>query len=63
MAALPKPAVAPLWRDTLHALATRTRRDLLSDLKALIAVISKLGGAEAVAETARAIQDVGGWWP
>jgi len=26
-------------------------------------VIAKLGGAEAVAETFRAIQDVGRWWP
>ena len=26
-------------------------------------VIAKLGGEEAIAETFRAIQDVGRWWP
>jgi len=34
-----------------------------ADLPALAPVIAALGGAEAVAETCRAIQDVGRWWP
>ena len=38
-------------------------RDLLMDLSALVPVLAALGGAEAVAETFRAIQDVGRWWP
>jgi len=33
------------------------------DLIALVPVLTALGGAEAVAETIRAIQDVGRWWP
>ncbi|RMD64661.1 hypothetical protein D6833_04075, partial [Candidatus Parcubacteria bacterium] len=48
---------------TLAFLAQRTRRDLLSDLRALQEVILALGGEAAVAETARAIMDVGRWWP
>ena len=60
---LPFTAFYPLWRETLHYSATRSRRDLLSDLGALVSVIAALGGEEAVAETARAIQDVGRWWP
>ncbi|MFN3763285.1 MAG: hypothetical protein ACK4WK_08815, partial [Anaerolineae bacterium] len=63
LAALPRPALYPLWDETLPALAHRTRRDLLADLRALEPVIFALGGAEAVRETFRAIQDVGRWWP
>ena len=53
----------PPWDATLQLAATRTRKDLLSDLRALVPVLARLGGAEAVAETFRAIQDVGRWWP
>ena len=53
----------PLCNATLQLAATRTRRDLLSDLRALVPVLATLGGEEAVAETYRAIQDVGRWWP
>jgi len=53
----------PLWRNTLHILSQRTRKDLLSDLVALVSVILALGGQEALEETDRAIQDVGRWWP
>ena len=55
----------PLWYATLQLAATRTRKDLLIDLRALVPVLAALGGAEAVAvaETFRAIQDVGQWWP
>lgn len=50
------------WRDMLHTIASRTRKDLLSDLDALKSIIIALGGDEAVGETARAVQDVGRWW-
>ena len=63
LAALGRPTLYPLWADTLPILAGRTRKDLLLDLRALEPVIAALGGAEAVAETFRAIQDVGRWWP
>jgi len=58
-----KAALYALWRETLPVLATHTRGDLLSDLHALIPAIYALGGEEAIAETFRAIQDVGRWWP
>jgi hypothetical protein len=40
-----------------------TRADLLNNLGKLAPIIVTLGGSEAVAETYRAIQDVGRWWP
>jgi len=49
--------------ETLHSLAQRTRKDLLDDLRDLPPRIAALGGVEAVAETFRAVQDVGRWWP
>ncbi|NPA91581.1 MAG: hypothetical protein GXO55_09070, partial [Chloroflexi bacterium] len=63
LAELPLLELYPLWRETLPALARRTRKDLLADIRALHPVIHKLGGEEAIAETARAIIDVGRWWP
>ncbi len=63
LAALPRPILYPLWAETLPTLARRTRRDLLFDLRALEEVVYALGGEAAIAETFRAIQDVGRWWP
>ena len=63
LAELPRPALYPLWDETLPLLARQTRRRLLADLWALVPVIHALGGAEAIAETFRAIQDVAHWWP
>ena len=63
LAELPPATLSPLWSKTIRLLATRTRRNLLRDLIALVPLLTALGGAEAVAETACAIQDVGRWWP
>jgi HEAT repeat protein len=52
-----------LWDQTLPALANRTRADLLTDLRALLPILVRLGGAPAVAESFRAVQDVRRWWP
>jgi hypothetical protein len=60
---LPRAQALRLWRETLQLSATRSRRELLADLAALAPVITALGGAEAIAETCRAIEDVGRWWP
>jgi hypothetical protein len=60
---LPEATLSSLWTETLHDLARRTRAELLSDLSALSPVIAALGREEATAETFRAIQDVGRWWP
>ena len=63
LAALPRSTLYPTWDEMLPVLAARTRRDLLTDLRVLKLVIRALGGAKAIAETARAIQDVARWWP
>jgi hypothetical protein len=63
LAGLPIGTIYALWCETLHHLATRTRRDLLADLRDLAPAITAMGGAEAVREIIRAIQDVGRWWP
>ena len=60
---LPLGTLDLLWKETLQLAATRSRKDLLADLSSLVPVLAALGGAEAVAETCRAIQDVGRWWP
>ena len=65
LADLTPATLSPLWSRTLRHLATRTRWNLLRDLSALVPLLTAtaLGGAEATAETFRAIQDVGRWWP
>jgi hypothetical protein len=63
LAELPRPTLYRSWDGTLPLLDRRTRRDLLADLQALVPVIHALGGEAAIAETARAIQDIARWWP
>ena len=53
----------PMWDEALRRLATHSRKKLLNDLSALTPVVGALGGAEALAELAEAIDDVGQWWP
>lgn len=59
----PRPELYPLWEETVHVLAARTRQNLLTDLRVLIPVIHCLGGTEALEEMADAILDVRRWWP
>jgi len=63
LAGLPRAEQYALWRETLPVLAVRRRSDLLRDLGALKDVILALGTEKALEETARAILDVGRWWP
>lgn len=69
LAALPKSTLTRAWSELWngdifpHSLTRNTRKDLLEELFALAPVIYKIGGEEAIAETFRAIQDVGRWWP
>lgn len=63
LAELPQIQVVPLWAKTLRLSETRLRSSLLAELGALAPVIDALGGSEAIAETCRAIHDVGRWWP
>ena len=52
---LPRQHLYPLWQESLSILVTCIRNDFLADLRALSPIIAALGGAEAVAETFRAI--------
>jgi hypothetical protein len=57
-----KPDFIILWTTLLHSLSFRTRSELLSDLTALVPVITSFD-KKAIAETVQAIQDVARWWP
>jgi hypothetical protein len=59
----PIPAWEPYWRDVIEDSATRGRAVLLSDLSAIGAVISRLGGRVAMRESVKGLLDVGRWWP
>jgi hypothetical protein len=63
LAQLPRERLFHLWTDALPGLSSNTRKDLLVYLRYMEPLISALGGVEALAETLRAIQDVGHWWP
>jgi hypothetical protein len=52
-----------LWSEMLHILASRDRRNLLSDFRELTPVISRLGTDEAIVELCHAIKDIGRQWP
>lgn len=60
---LPQEQLADVWQDMLPHLGQRQRKNLLSDINTLEPIIFSLGGPECMAETSRAIQDIGRWWP
>ena len=60
---IPRDQSLQLWSEMLHGLATHSRETLLASLRSLAPLVATLGGPEAIAETFRAIQDVGRWWP
>ena len=63
LATLPFDRLQLLWTETLHGLARNRRGELCSDLAALSPILPVLGGPEGVQGLARAIVDVGRWWP
>jgi hypothetical protein len=63
LAALPPAVLRPLWRDWLRERAPGERPWLCHDLAAMTPVVAALGGPEAVMGLARAVRDVGRWWP
>jgi hypothetical protein len=63
LALLPPDVLRLLWRDWLREGAPRKRPELCRDLAAMIPVVAVLGGPEAVMGLARAVRDVGRWWP
>jgi len=63
LAALPRPTAVDLLGRILHPRTTRTRQELLWELRAVGAVIEQIGGARAVADAVTAIESIGRWWP
>lgn len=53
----------PLWTALLQSSVLEERRDFLSVLEPLAAVLLEKGGTEAMEELFRAIKDVERWWP
>lgn len=62
LAKFPHTDLHPLWVEMLHGLASRSRRDLLSDLRELTPIISSLGKVEAIAALCHVIKDIGRQW-
>jgi len=60
---LPAPLRLKACQYALRALASSDRDVLLSDLQALWPLIAAIGGQSAAVDTARALLDVGEWWP
>jgi vesicle coat complex subunit len=50
------------WKENLRLLVYHDRENLLKDISELSSVVIALGGREALAQTARAITDVGRQW-
>jgi hypothetical protein len=59
---MPQSELFPLWRDSLHRLSLRTRRDLLQDIEFFVPTLFALGGDKAIASVNCAISDVARWW-
>ena len=59
----PSGPIHQLWSHAIHRSATRSRPNLLSDLRALSPIINKLGGAEVAHEISSNIYDIGQCWP
>jgi NB-ARC domain-containing protein len=58
-----RPEAYRVWSQGLRELALGNRKQLLRDLEFLAPVTAVLGGTEALAATARGIEDIGRWWP
>jgi hypothetical protein len=63
VADLPRDRQYEVWTEALHALASRTRRELLAKFDCLGPATIRLGGAEALSEVATGLRKSGQWWP
>ena len=52
-----------LFEDSLPMIAKKTRYEMLKEMHALAPAVSALAGEGALIEMARAIREVGNWWP
>ncbi len=62
LATLPVDVLYLLWCETLHVLARRTRRDMLSDIRALAPVMVALRDETVLADVSEVIMQVGLWF-
>ena len=60
---LPAAELLGVWQRIFASLDRYARADVLGGVAVLAPALAKLGGPEAVHESARALQDVGAWWP
>lgn len=63
LAAAPVAESHALWSQALHTLARHTRTELMADLAALVPVLARLGGADAVESATASLRDVALRWP
>ncbi|NEO98089.1 MAG: hypothetical protein F6K58_05205 [Symploca sp. SIO2E9] len=52
-----------LWKEFLHTLACRDRKDFLEYVVNLSPTIISMGGKEALVLKVQGIHDVSRWWP
>ncbi|CAM5448260.1 hypothetical protein GCM10010329_34710 [Streptomyces spiroverticillatus] len=60
---LEPPALHAAWAQTLQAVATLQRRDVLDFVRCTGPMAVDLGGEQAVQDAVAAIEDTGQWWP
>jgi hypothetical protein len=59
---LPPDELQTLWDHALHTSTRRSRRDVMTDLRALARMLPVLGNKEDLIMATKAILDVGRWW-
>jgi hypothetical protein len=63
LAALPRERLVQLWHERISELSAQRREHLLADLAGLAPIVAALGGPAAMQGAARAVLQVGAWWP
>jgi hypothetical protein len=60
---LPDNELCKVWHDSLVGFSRHPRPNLLKEIRRLLPVINRLGGANAVRATWHAVQTAASWWP
>ncbi len=56
-------AIQSLFEESMHIFASKTRHEMLREMDAIAAAVLAISGENTIEEIARAIRDVGRWWP